>query len=96
MVCILELLKINKSIKTVKLIRNRLTDDIVERILPFLPNVTTLNLSQNYLTERCLDAMIASKMPAMRQVVVSQNRIREKTCKGKLEEMRGRGVVVTF
>jgi hypothetical protein len=40
--------------------------------------------------------MIASKMPAMRQVVVSQNRIREKTCKGKLEEMRGRGVVVTF
>lgn len=49
-ICVVELLKINRSVKILKLIRNRLTDDFVERILPFIGNIVTLNLSQNYLT----------------------------------------------
>lgn len=38
------------KIKTVKFIRNKLTDDILIKILPMLTNVITLNLSQNNFT----------------------------------------------
>ncbi len=46
------------KIKTVKFIRNKLTDDCMIKMLPFLSNVITLNLSQNLLTERVLDIFI--------------------------------------
>lgn len=84
--------------KTLKLIRNRLTDDIVERIIPFIGNVVTVNLAQNYLTERSLDAVIGGvgQLPMMRGLVMSQNRIREKTCKHKLEELKKNNINVTF
>jgi hypothetical protein len=97
-ICIVELLKVNKSVKTVKLIRNRLTDDFLERILPFIVNVATLNLSQNYLTERTLDYIIVmgSHLPSLRHVILSQNRIREKTCKSKLEELKKMNISISF
>lgn len=97
-VCIVELLKVNKSVKMLKLIRNRLTDDFVERILPFIGNVTTLNLSQNYLTEKSLDYIMAAtnQLPSLRNVVLSQNRIREKGCKGKLDELKKMNITITF
>lgn len=97
-ICIVELLKINRSVKVLKLIRNRLTDDFVERVLPFIGNIVTLNLSQNYLTERTLDYVMAvtNQLPSLRQVVLSQNRIREKTCKGKLDELKKMNISVLF
>lgn len=84
--------------RTVKLIRNRLTDDFVERMLPFLSGVTSLNLSQNYLTERTLDYIMAvtNQLPLLRNVVLSQNRIREKTCRSKLDELRKMNISVSF
>lgn len=36
--------------RTVKLIRNKLTDDGIMKILPYLKGVITLNISQNALT----------------------------------------------
>jgi Leucine-rich repeat (LRR) protein len=92
------LLKVNKSVKTVKLIRNRLTDDFVERILPFIGNIVTLNFSQNYLTERTLEYImdVASQLPLLRHVILSQNRIREKTCKNKLEEFKKMNITISF
>jgi len=36
--------------RTVKFIRNKLTDDAIVKILPYLRGVITLNLSQNLLT----------------------------------------------
>jgi hypothetical protein len=40
----------NSKAKTVKLIRNKLTDDGIRKILPCLKSVCTLNISQNLLT----------------------------------------------
>lgn len=79
-------MKVNRSVRSVKLIRNRLTDDFVERMLGFILNVGTVNLAQNYLTERSLDLVMAvtNQLPVLRSVMMGQNRIREKMCKGKI------------
>ena len=44
-----ELLRGTKA-KTVKFIRNKLEDEVIQKILPYMGNVITLNLSQNFLT----------------------------------------------
>jgi len=96
--CVVELLKVNRSVRTVKLIRNRLTDDFVESVLPFIGNIVTLNLSQNYLTERTLDYIMAvtNQLPSLRHVLLSQNRIREKACRGKLDQLKKMNITVSF
>lgn len=48
----------NSKVKIVKFIRNKLSDEIIPRILPYLSSVITLNLAQNYLTERTLDYIL--------------------------------------
>ena len=59
-------------------------------------NVSTINLSQNYLTEKTVDSLIAhrSAMPALRSVVLSQNAIKERQVKGKLEELGKMGLSI--
>lgn len=47
---ILDLMKYNTKVKSLKLIRNKLTDEGVSSMLPLFSNLTTLNLSQNQLT----------------------------------------------
>ncbi len=49
------------KVKTVKLIRNKLTDDGLTKILPYMDNVMTLNLSQNMFTEKVLDIFITNR-----------------------------------
>ncbi len=49
------------KVKTVKLIRNKLTDDGLAKILPYIDNVMTLNLSQNMFTEKVLDIFITNR-----------------------------------
>jgi hypothetical protein len=46
----LELLKTNNKVKTVKLGKNRLNDDIIPQLWNNLSRVQTLNLSNNFLT----------------------------------------------
>ena len=41
---------IGSKVKTVKLIRNKLTDQGLKTIIPYLKNVSVINLSQNLLT----------------------------------------------
>lgn len=65
------------KVKTVKLIRNRLTDEGLEKILPHMENIIVLNLSQNSLTERTLDLLINNriKLPHLKSIVLSVNKI---------------------
>lgn len=51
---VLELIKNNRSIKVMKLIRNRLADEFIAAALPHLTHTMVLNLSQNFLTDRTL------------------------------------------
>lgn len=46
----MNLMKSNTRMKTLKLIRNKLSDEGVASMIPFISNVITLNLSQNQLT----------------------------------------------
>lgn len=43
-------MKDNKKVKTLKLIRNKITDDGILKFIPYLGNLVSLNLSQNVLT----------------------------------------------
>lgn len=49
MVQICEFVKFSKA-RTIKFIRNKLTDTGIEKIIPSLANAQILNLSQNNLT----------------------------------------------
>lgn len=49
------------KIRTVKFIRNKLSDEAVGKMIPYFGQVITLNLSQNFLTEQVLDIIVESK-----------------------------------
>jgi hypothetical protein len=85
-------------VKTLKLIRNKLTDDGIEKMLPYLKGVQTLNLSQNMLTERVLDILIKGKaqLSEMRSVVLSQNKMTERKAKPKLDKLKSLDYLITL
>ena len=70
-------------VKTVKLIRNKLSDEGVVRMLPLLGSVVSLNLSQNQLTEQTLNLLIENRaaLPLLKSVVLSQTKIIERKSK---------------
>lgn len=74
----------NTKVKTLKLIRNKLTDEGVAKMIPLLSNVLSLNLSQNQLTENTLNTIIDNRgyLPLLRTVVLSQTKIVERKSKG--------------
>lgn len=97
------ILKISESIskskaKTVKFIRNKLSDEIIPKILPNLSNVIILNLSQNYLTEKTLDTLLVhiAYLPKLRSVILSQNKIKERSVKDKLKLFANKNIVVSL
>lgn len=63
--------------KTVKLIRNKINDETIQKILPYMGGVITLNLSQNLLTERVLDIIYNAKdeLHSVKSIILSQNKI---------------------
>lgn len=76
--------------KTLKLIRNKLTDEGISKIIPFLGQVTTLNLSQNLLTENVLDILYENKkfLGSLRAIILSQNKIIERKHKIKIDKLK--------
>jgi Leucine-rich repeat (LRR) protein len=72
-----EFVKFSKA-RTIKLIRNKLTDNGVEKIIPTLSNAQILNLSQNNLTEAVLDIIIKHRyghLSGLKNLILSQNKI---------------------
>ena len=88
-ILISELIKGTK-IRTIKFIRNKLSDEAVGKIIPYLSNIITLNLSQNFLTDHVLDILGESKqqLPKLKNIILSQNKIIERKHKAKLEKLR--------
>lgn len=95
---LVELIRNNRSIKVLKLIRNRLTDEFVVAALPFLGNAMVLNLSQNHLTDRSLEVLASgiSQLPSLRTVILTQNRVRERNWKQRIEELRRLNVSIVL
>ena len=84
--------------KTVKLIRNKLTDDTVLKIIPYLKGIITLNLSQNQLTDRVVDILIENRgtLESIKSVILSQNKINERKVKPKIDKLKLLDVVVSI
>lgn len=63
--------------KTVKFIRNKLSDEAVGKMIIAFGGVITLNLSQNFLTEQTLAHLANGRnaMPVLKTVILSQNKI---------------------
>ena len=76
--------------KNLKLIRNKLTDDGIKKILPYLGNVITLNLSQNLLTEHVLDYLYEGRgyLHSLKTIILSQNKIVERKSKPKIDKLK--------
>ena len=73
-----------------KLIRNKLTDEGISKLLPFMSNITTLNLSQNLLTDNVLDILYENRkyLGNLRTVILSQNKIMERKHKLKIDRLK--------
>lgn len=89
-------MKSSKNLRVLKLIRNRLTDEAVERLVVNFPKVMVLNLSQNNLTEKTFEILTNEmhNMTNLKTIVLTQNKIKEKGAKGKLEELRRNNINV--
>jgi hypothetical protein len=76
-----------KKIKSLKLIRNKLTDDILDNLWPHLTNISVLNLSQNLFTDRVIESFISnmSKVPNLKNLVLSLNKINARNTKSRIE-----------
>lgn len=89
---------LGSKVKTVKLIRNKLTDECLKNIIPYLKNVSVLNLAQNYLTDESLDIIIRNKqeLRELKSIVLSQNKMFQRKNREKVEMIKQLGVTVTM
>lgn len=87
-----------KKIKGLKLSKNKLTNEGLKAIIPSISFSTNLNLSHNLLTEEGLDEIIKkrTKMPQLRIINLSANKLNERKVKSKLEELKRVGIIVTL
>lgn len=83
--------------RTVKFIRNKLSDDAVSKMISSFGGVVTLNLSQNFLTEQSLNHLANQRnsMPSLKTVILSQNRIIERKHKEFIERLKRTDVNVS-
>ena len=59
----------------------------MDKIWNYLENIITLNLSQNLLTDRFIDQLLHNldKLPHLKSVILSQNKIKERNVKIRIE-----------
>lgn len=87
-----------KKVKSLKLIRCKLTDYVVDEMWNYLGNVQVLNLSQNYFTDKVLESFISnmSKVPHLKNLILSQNKINARNVKMRVEELKRFEVTVSL
>lgn len=75
--------------KTLKLIKNKLTDDCLEELLASLAqtNVNSLNLSQNLLTDKALGILSQNlnNNKNLKNVTLNLNKINRRAVKNKID-----------
>ena len=70
-------LKPLKKIKGLKLVKNKLSNDGLSKIIEMIPTVTNLNVSFNQLGDEALGCILAGKqrIPMLRIINISNNKI---------------------
>lgn len=91
-------MKTNNKVRTVKLSKNKLNDDILPSLWKNLTRVQTLNLSNNNLTEKVIDSFMSNLqlVPVLKNIVITQNKLALRVVKSKIEQLRQIGVLVTL
>ena len=58
----------------------------------------TLNLSQNLLTERCIESLLQNlgRLKSLRSVILSQNKIKERLVKVRVEEIKKQDIIISL
>lgn len=84
---ILKFLKPIKKIKGLKLVKNKLTTEGLLRIIDLIPAVTNLNVSFNLLGDESVLVLLSNreKIPVLRIVNLSNNKINERKTKTAIE-----------
>jgi Ran GTPase-activating protein (RanGAP) involved in mRNA processing and transport len=84
---ILIYLKPVKRVKGLKLVKNKLTNEGLAKIIEFIPNVTNINLSFNQLGDEAISALLnnRSKIPYLRIINLSNNKINERKTKNAID-----------
>lgn len=87
-----------KRIKGLKLIKNKLTNEGLGKMLELIPHVTNLNLSFNQLSDDALLQLLANrpKVATLRIINLSNNRINERKAKAAIDELKKQGLIVTI
>lgn len=80
-----------------KLIRNKLNDDTIQKILPNMNGVITLNLSQNFLTDRSLDILFNGKdhLQSIKSIILCQNKIIDRKHKAKIDRLKSLDITIS-
>ena len=78
------------KVKSLKLIRNKLSDDGIAKMMPYFSHLMSINLSQNQLTEQTLNLFIDNRanLPLLKSLVLSQTKIVERKSKVIIERLR--------
>jgi hypothetical protein len=76
-----------KKIKGLKLIKNKLSSSGLSKIIEYIPSVTNLNLAFNLLGDEALMVLLdnRAKIPLLRVINVSNNKINERNARTALE-----------
>ncbi len=80
-------LKPIKRIKGLKLVKNKLTNEGLSRIIELMPFVTNINLSFNQLGDECVVTLLNNrpKISSLRIINLSNNKINERKTKNSIE-----------
>lgn len=81
------------KVRTAILSRNKLTDAFIEKMWSLMPHVETVNLSNNNLTDKILNNMLTTRrLQKNKNLILYNNRIKEKEVKFKIEALHRLGV----
>ena len=82
--------------KTIKLMKNRLTDAVMKPLINACWNVTTINLGQNSITDKALNILSEIDLKGVTSLVLSQNKLKERLYKEKLNEFKKLGLHISL
>ena len=78
--------------------RNKLTDEVMYDILSacFKSKITSLNLGQNFFTEKSLEMFEKYELGDIRNITLSLNKINRRNVKDRLEDFTKRGITMSI
>ena len=89
-----------KKPKMIRLMKNNLSDESAEDVVSSLKVIDYLNLAQNCFTEKILQVLLDCSSRGVigrgKTVQLGQNKLNSKRLKEKIDELKGRGIIITL